>query len=366
MRHSSSFKYVGVVGGRDIEPGVHKKVLGYVKSAKRLGFLADAYLPTSQSGLGHFKVACHSLVFSPDILIVRSNEIFQILLLPIYALRRLRRQITIIDVPTPVRAAEAEIKGKTESGIQSFLRRALMRLVLPISYWPVNAVIQYSDESYWYSFGVRHKTLLMGNGVDLDLEKKRCNEPPWPSNDLRLLGVARIKYWHGYDHVIRAIAKWHESNSSSFGIVFIVVGDGPELEVLKKLASELGVGARIQFEGTAHGSALDQYYETAHIGVASLGLARKDLLISSELKKREYLARGLPFIWIGEDPDFSATCDVAINLPSESVEEALLSFFRSLEGGLAVPHSATAREYAEQYLSYDVKLRQILRFVGYK
>ena len=67
-----------------------------------------------------------------------------------------------------------------------------------MSFWPVDKIITYSNESKWFQIGNLSKTMLVGNGIDTASIPFRQVSPSWPADNLFLIGVA-ISTWHGWD-----------------------------------------------------------------------------------------------------------------------------------------------------------------------
>lgn len=124
---------------------------------------------------------------------------------------------------------------------------------------------------------------------DID-SKPRLAQP------LVFTAVASMFYWHGYDRFINAIYEYRKKHSEEIGMKFNIVGDGPELSKLKKLAKRLGVNDVVYFHGHLTGSRLAKILLASHVGVDSLGRFRSGNKENNSLKSKEYLAFGLPVI----------------------------------------------------------------------
>jgi glycosyltransferase involved in cell wall biosynthesis len=90
------------------------------------------------------------------------------------------------------------------------------------------------------------KFITLSNGVDFsDIPLKK----PAPDYDvLNLIGVARLRYWHGYDRVIKGLERYYRDNPEK-KVYFHIVGDGPELPKLKRLTEELRMEEHVIFHG---------------------------------------------------------------------------------------------------------------------
>jgi hypothetical protein len=83
--------------------------------------------------------------------------------------------------------------------------------------------------------------------------------------------------------------------------------------------------------------------------------------VASELKLREYTARGLPFIFCSDDPDFDPVPSFALRIPSSEAPVDVASVL-NWHGGLP-PGDDLARRmraYASARLNFERQARAIL------
>lgn len=133
------------------------------------------------------------------------------------------------------------------------------------------------------------------NGIDISTLKAR--EPKHDSDAIHILALASMCYWHGYDRLIKSL---HEYKGERKVVIHMVGGnDGGCLSEWKQLAHDLGLDETVIFHNGMFGEELDNIVDLSDLGAASLG--RKDYKFISELKTREYIARGLPFIMAVDD-----------------------------------------------------------------
>ena len=108
---------------------------------------------------------------------------------------------------------------------------------------------------------------------------------------------------------------------------------------------------------------MDQLAGHANLAVGSLGAFRKQMKQGCALKLREYVARGLPFIYGYDDVDIPANAPFALRVPND---ESLLDvgtieeFARRTSQEPAM--SRSMRDFAEEKLDWAVKLRQLVSF----
>ncbi|MDQ1306409.1 MAG: hypothetical protein QG671_2241 [Actinomycetota bacterium] len=215
-------------------------------------------------------------------------------------LRSLRRRGTsvVIDIPTPVSAGIREIRRSDRSVSSRATRTALEALWTP-SAWPLaDLLVQYdTDGAPWRLLGANRRVTLT-NGVDV---AARPLAGGWSERDsVTLVAAGALGQWHGYDRLLRGMAAARRAEPD---VRVTIVGDGPERRRLVALARRLGIARQVDFTGPLVGAEYDHVMAGADIGVGSLGEHRRGGFSISTLKVRDYLARGLPVVLAGDDPD---------------------------------------------------------------
>ena len=154
----------------------------------------------------------------------------------------------------------------------------------------VNRMVVYCPIQF--AFGV--KTIQTRNGIDfskIEIAKNSIN----PS-EIRIIGVANLHYTHGFDRFIYGLYEYYRTDQIHMKIIFTIVGMGSHYHYLKSLAAKFKLEEFVIFKGTKKGRDLDQEYENQDIAIEALGTCRQDINVSSSLKSREYMAKGLPMI----------------------------------------------------------------------
>ena len=147
-------------------------------------------------------------------------------------------------------------------------------------------------------FGI--KTIKIENFVDVESIPLRM---PKVSNETHLLGVAMMTPSHGFDRVINGLADYYK-NKPQRKVYFHIVGKGSVVPVWKELVEYHKLNDYVIFEGVKTSEELNEYFDNSQIAVASLAAFRKKTPKHSELKIREYTARGIPFIYSALEPQF--------------------------------------------------------------
>lgn len=142
-------------------------------------------------------------------------------------------------------------------------------------------------------FGV--PTIEIYNGIDLKRVEKRWQ--PKPDGTIKMLCTANFRTWHGVDRLIQGMINYYV-NGGEIQFELHLAGEGSSIEELKSMASNSLIKNKVKFYGYIDGEELNQLYNRCDMAIASLGCHRKVKNgISSELKTREYLAKGIPFIY---------------------------------------------------------------------
>ncbi len=346
--------------GTAVAPGVENKVMHTVNALTAKSYRASADIVLTPSVEGLWKLLRATIRCRTDLLILRfPGRMKMVVLSPVILWHRLCSRKTIIDVPTPLVNQIHEIKGSC-SAVGAFSRIALLCAAYPWALWPAHRILQYGKEHPWFLVGLKSKTLLVANGIDVAAIQPRHRTPPWPASTLTLIGVAKVDFWHGYDRIIRGLADYHAARAASPtlpDVRLLIVGDGGERLRLEDISRRLGTTDAVEFMGWMTGKDLDALYEKAHVAVGSLGLHRIALPIASILKAREYTCKGIPFIAAAEDPDFPDSVPFVLKVAADDspldIRQVIAWYSGLADAGIL---NGTMREYAESKLDYSKKI----------
>lgn len=204
-------------------------------------------------------------------------------------------------------------------------------------------------------------TLRTDNGVAVD--RLPIGMVPKQEEPIRLVGVANLSFWHGYDRVIAGLAVHARSKSGPL-VTFDIAGGGVEFDQLHAQIYANGLEDRVKLLGPLHGDALDRLLAGAHVGISSIGMHRLDV-DTSNIKSREFCARGLPFCIAYPDRDFPPIQSFVHHLPAtdDPVDiPALVDWYTRLRR--ADPnYPATLRAYAEKQLTWDTKMAPVTEWL---
>lgn len=204
-------------------------------------------------------------------------------------------------------------------------------------------------------------TIKITNGVEVDSIPIHTKENNL-TKEIRLVAVASVAKWHGYDRVIKGMAEYYQSSSTDYVIKFDIVGPGSEIENLKHMANNLSLSKHVTFWGYRTGEELSNIINNADIAVSVLGAHRNNMSIYDSLKSREYSARCIPFItetteYTYINKPFVLTC------PSdESVVDMhkVVSFYQGVN---RMEIQSIMRDFAYSNCDWKVAFRPVCEFI---
>ena len=206
---------------------------------------------------------------------------------------------SVTEIPTYPYDSEFKgypLKYKIPLYIDMMFRRQLAR--------KMQAIVTFSSEKT--IFGQR--TICISNGIDLDSIPLHN---PVRKNDIHLIAVAEIHYWHGFDRLVAGIGEYYKRNPNGRKVYFHVIGWEDDRGTtsngyltVKEIARKYGIEQYVIYHGKLFGEQLDEVFNQCVFAIGSLGRHRSGITDIKTLKNREYAARGIPFIYSENDSDF--------------------------------------------------------------
>lgn len=223
----------------------------------------------------------------------------------IYFFRKLRKAgiKAVTEIPTypyDQEFASFSWKPRFELKIDKLFRNQLAS--------EMSAIVTFSDAEYIFG----QHTIRISNGVDFDSIPLNNNPQPLVNNQLHLIGVAEVHFWHAYDRLIEGLGVYYKGGGQRKVFFHIVGGVHPHERYEKcdyhpgfqRIIDKYGIQDNVVFHGTLFGDELTKVFNQCQFAIGSLGRHRSGITVIKTLKNREYATRGLPFIYSEQDSDF--------------------------------------------------------------
>jgi len=261
-----------------------------------------------------------------------------------------------------IRSLMAENKfGFKPSKLMSWYQYSFLPYFLEYYYGPkisknIKASVSVTNEigKYQARKGCKN-TLVITNGINA--KKYNIKKSTQLIDELNLLflkGSSGYSPWNGFDRLIKSIDEYISKTPDGIKIKLLVYGHHVQGEISQR---------NYLFEGGfVSGTELDEVIQKAHIGVSGIQVYLKNFKEGTSLKVREYVARGLPFIYAYTDPDLNEDSkEFALEFPNDDSVidmEKVIEFAKKALEDKELPQKM--RKYAEEHLDYEVKMKQLL------
>ncbi|ROY89983.1 glycosyltransferase [Enterococcus gallinarum] len=277
------------------------------------------------------------------------------------------REKTILEVPTyPI---DGEFKGqlldliKNKNYKEYILKKALFflhdLLVKNLNVYVKRIVTFMPYEEIW---GV--KVISIDNGVDVEKYKPLINKK-LNTEQLVLTGVANVSKWHGFDRIIYGLAEYYNNKGNDYNIIFNIVGDGPEIDFLKKLVKEKKLKGKVIFHGPKFNNDLIEIYNRTNIAISSIGMHRIGILHGSTIKTKEYCSLGLPFVYGYEEIKISKSFKYALSIDANENPvsiDGIIEFYEGLKNEQFLEEKM--HNFAKEEFSWPKQIKKIVDYMA--
>lgn len=199
----------------------------------------------------------------------------------------------------------------------------------------------------------------ISNGVNVD-DEWLTGFRPFDGRRLDLIFVAaEFRPWHGLDRLVTSLGQYR----GQVMITVRLVGEvcGADLNRIRRLSTPR---TQIQIVRTCAPDELRTLFGSANLAVSSLALDRNGLLEGCVLKTRQYMAKGIPFMYGYTDCDLDSDFPFALKVDTRRGAfdlEPIIDFAAKVSSMHDVPEQM--RQYARERMSWKCKIRQLYDFV---
>lgn len=280
-----------------------------------------------------------------DVVYVRSSPAF-LNAISFFRLAKKKKCRVIVEIPTNSNSNKQSLKNRLFCTYSNCILNGYKKFV------DLFVVCGNKADSY-----LGRPSININNGVDLEALPISHEKDNKSSNRIVFLAVASMSHWHGYDRLIKGLALYRHKER----VVINFIGDEGDgsLNDWKKLVDELGLKENVFFLGKKYGTELDSYFDDADLCIGTLSFGRVGIKESSVLKNREYMARGVPFIYSSFDADIQ-NCPFCFQVEDneEPIDiDSIMVFLKECKKDSN--YKSKMREYARQNLSWEKQLIKI-------
>ncbi len=227
----------------------------------------------------------------------------------------------------------------------------------------VGVTSQITDYERTYFCDQSHFFTTIGNGIDTFNYPQRCPKNNLPTNEIRILFIGAGFPHHGLSRLIKSISNYYKRGNNVLQIYLKIAGDSKAMNRNRDLVKRLKLSSKIFFLGNLESNELDELFNWAQIGCGSLANHKRGLNLTSELKAREYCARGLPFFLSISDDDFNSDFPYILKVPKSNDKfnlDPIISFTNKL--ATDANHPLKMRQYAIEHLDWSTKMKKLIIF----
>lgn len=200
------------------------------------------------------------------------------------------------------------------------------------------------------------KAFAMNIGVEVD----NINIHQYKGNpkELNLISVANENLYHAYDRVIESLHYYLNKFPDKQIFVHLV---GTTSAQTKELIKKYALEEKVILYGKKSGPELDEIYNKCNVGLGPLGQHRVGGKKDTGLKTKEYFAKGLPYIYSGDEPTVPEDYPYIYQFPSDESMidfEKVRAFYDSYRNDEKVVENM--RAFAKAHYSWDTIMKDAL------
>lgn len=259
-------------------------------------------------------------------------------------LKKLKKSGVKVIIEFPTIPYDIEIQGSTELEEDMLYRNKLKKYVkMSTNYNGLKSV-----------FGI--PSIPLHNGINLeDIPLKKENQ----SEEINLIAVATMNYWHGYDRLIKGLANYYKKDDVKKIIKLVLVGSGNETSKYQNLIKQNNLNEYVSLKGAIFDEGLDEEFNNADIAVGVLGQYRKNADAASPIKTKEYCSRGIPMILGHKDLAFEGDLPFIYHVANDDTDiniEEIIQFYLQCKENCS---GKEIRSYSEINLTWDRILKPV-------
>lgn len=259
----------------------------------------------------------------------------------------------VYEIPTyPYDNEVQTLLGKFDLYVDRMFRGCLKRYV--------NRIVTFMEYDVIWGIPV----ISTMNGVIVDqipiLSKEKSD------NRINLVAVSLLRHAQGYERLICGMAKYVQSGGNK--IRMHIVGEGVEKARYVQMVKERKLDRHIFFYGLMQGKELDAMYELADIALGNFGSYKDEVCVTSPLKMREGLAKGLPFVTGGKtDISKKYSTKYVLEMPDDDSDIDLFAieqyYYSIIEGKSKLQLAEEIRTSLYDIIDMHITMKPVISYI---
>lgn len=233
---------------------------------------------------------------------------------------------------------------------------------------------KYIDRYVTYSIDntiFKVKTINILNGIDFN--KIPLQKHLFDDKTINIVALGIFQNHSGYDRIIKGLGNYYKTGTNRDIKIFFIGKDiSRKQKTVKKyniLIEKYNLAQRIEFCGYLTDEEQTKIFEKASLALGSFGAHRDGIMITSELKSRTYLARGIPIVaGCGIDVINNNKEDFFLKLPADDSDvnfEDIINFYDVLYSKYKVEElQQHIRKYGEQYVDINNTFLPVINYIN--
>jgi hypothetical protein len=201
---------------------------------------------------------------------------------------------------------------------------------------------------------------VIANGVNTE-SVMQTGFVPFDGKNLTLIFTfSEFVPWHGLDRILKGLDQYRGKTA-----VHLMLIGKISRKYMERINRAIHPPVTVHMPGPLYGSDLDAVFSRATLSISTLGLYRKRMKEACPLKSREYIARGIPFVYAYNDPDIPSLSSFCLKYENNDTPidiERIIEFSHEIKAKHRL--SGEMRQFARERLDWRVKLRQMYAFAG--
>jgi hypothetical protein len=206
------------------------------------------------------------------------------------------------------------------------------------------------------------KIQTVSNGIDVT-KVNFTKFIPFDGKSLTMTIVAsEFAPWHGLDKLLKSLLVYDTHIIIVLNLVGEYISDKDKITIDEINSTNPNITIKIL--GPKRGKELDDIFSKSTLAIGSLAIYRQKLEEACALKIREYMARGIPFIYSAKDPDIEQNSSFSLELSNDNKPidfNKIIEFVEKVSSQKGI--SEEMRKYALKNVDWKIKVRQMYKFI---